>query len=158
MRETASRRSVMFPALVRFAHGPLGPRPRSAPREESSSTAAYPLGLLAARSVDALDEVAVPSRQASDIVAGDGQLDLVVDVGPLRVVEQPLGDEGPMGHEGEGRPEVGEQVGAAQHVTVAPPLGVGLQQLGDLVFGQQVVSAHGHDVTATDRCWPAGEC
>ena len=29
---TASRRSVVFPALVRCTHGPLGPRPRSASR------------------------------------------------------------------------------------------------------------------------------
>ena len=32
MGVTASRRSVVIPALVRCAHGPLGPRPRSTPR------------------------------------------------------------------------------------------------------------------------------
>ena len=75
-------------------------------------------------------------------MVGDGDLDRAVDIAPLGMVEQVLGDQRHARHESEGGNERPELVGATQSITVAGPRRVGGEQLADLVLGEQGAAHH----------------
>ena len=75
-------------------------------------------------------------------MVGDGDLDRAVDIAPLGMVEQVLGDQRHARHESEGGNERSALIGATQSITIAGPRRVSSEQLVDLGLGEQGAGHH----------------